>query len=143
MFSLSEYSQTYIVDSFKRKGLEEDSLDEISSGEISSVSIDTSSNISQNVSEYWDEERYLSEYNYDEQLDEDKARKLLSFGDDYRNFIDSLSESQSSIISSRVERKKRTKRFSKKKMTENGYLYDTCSDTDLEEVDNVLSDSQR
>ena len=53
--SLSEDSQTCIVDSFKRKCLEHDSLDEISSGEMSSASIENASNISQNVSEYWDE----------------------------------------------------------------------------------------
>ena len=55
-FSLSEDSQTYVVDSNKRKGkLEDDSLDEISSGEMSSASLGNSSHISQNVSEYWDE----------------------------------------------------------------------------------------
>ena len=133
-FSLSEDSQTFLVDSNKRKGkLEDDSLDEISSGEMSSASLGNSSHISQNVSEYWDEvssiepgglsqnnpflqERYLSEYNYDEQIDEDKARKLLNFGDDYRNFIDSLSESHSSISAAFVDSKKRSKRLSKKKM---------------------------
>ena len=44
-FSLSEDSQTCIVNSFKRKCLEDDSLDEISSGEMSSASIENSSNI--------------------------------------------------------------------------------------------------
>ena len=58
----------------------------------------------------------MSEYNYDEPIDEDKARKLLNFGDDYRNFIDSLSESHSSISASFVDSKKRSKRLSKKKM---------------------------
>ena len=58
-FSLSEDSQTFIVDSYKRKEkIEDDSLDEISSGEMSSASLGNSSHISQNVSEYWDEVEY-------------------------------------------------------------------------------------
>jgi len=143
-FSLSEDSQTYVVDSNKRKGkLDDDSLDEISSGEMSSASLGNSSHISQNVSEYWDEERYLSEYNYDEPIDEDKARKLLNFGDDYRNFIDSLSESQSGVSTAFVDSKKRSKRLSKKKMPDSGRFYDTCSDNDFDDVSSVLADSQR
>merc|ERR1719232_1229239 len=139
-FSLSEDSQTYVVDSNKRKGkLEDDSLDEISSGEMSSASLGNSSHISQNVSEYWDEERYLSEYNYDEPIDEDKARKLLNFGDDYRNFI----ESQSGVSTAFVDSKKRSKRLSKKKMPDSGRFYDTCSDNDFDDVSSVLADSQR
>ena len=35
------------------------------------------------------QEKYLSEHNYDEQIDVDSTYKLLNFGDDYRNFIDS------------------------------------------------------
>ena len=31
----------------------------------------------------------MSEHNYDEQIDVDSTYKLLNFGDDYRNFIDS------------------------------------------------------
>ena len=56
----------------------------------------------------------MSEYNYDEPIDEDRAKKLLSFGDDYRNFIDSLSESYSSISSLSIDRRKRSKRMRKK-----------------------------
>ena len=63
---------------------------------------------------YLFQERYLSEYNYDEPLDEDRAKNLLNFGDDYRNFIDSLSESYSSISSLSVDRRKRSKRMRKK-----------------------------
>ena len=110
-FSLSEDSLTYIVDC--RAQPEEDSLDEISSGEISSGS-ERDSHVSQNISDFWDEERYLSEYNYDEPLDEDRAKNLLNFGDDYRNFIDSLSESYSSISSISVDRRRRSKRMRKK-----------------------------
>ena len=61
------------------------------------------------------QERYLSEYNYDEELDEDRAKRLLNFGDDYRAFIDSLSESQQSLASMSLERRhKRSKRMRKK-----------------------------
>ncbi len=38
------------------------------------------------------QEKYLSEHNYEEQIDEDSTLKLLNFGDDYRKFIDSMSE---------------------------------------------------
>jgi hypothetical protein len=30
------------------------------------------------------QEKYLSEHNYDEAIDEDSTLKLLNFGDDYR-----------------------------------------------------------
>ena len=57
----------------------------------------------------------MSEYNYDEELDEDRAKRLLNFGDDYRNFIDSLSESHSSMASMSIDRRqKRSKRMRKK-----------------------------
>ena len=57
----------------------------------------------------------MSEYNYDEELDEDRAKRLLNFGDDYRAFIDSLSESQHSMASMSLERRhKRSKRMRKK-----------------------------
>ena len=111
LFSLSEDSLTYIVDCRARP--EEDSLDEISSGEISSGS-ERESHVSQNISEFWDEERYLSEYNYDEPIDEDRAKNLLNFGDDYRNYIDSLSESYSSISSLSVDRRRRSKKLRKR-----------------------------
>ena len=42
------------------------------------------------------QEKYLSEHNYDEAVDEGAASQLLSFGDDYRNFLDSLSDGFSS-----------------------------------------------
>ncbi|XP_017862134.1 PREDICTED: uncharacterized protein LOC108613287 isoform X4 [Drosophila arizonae] len=46
----------------------------------------------------WDnyQEKYNSE-NYSEGLDSDAARRLLEFGDDYRNFIDSQSDCCSSL----------------------------------------------
>ena len=63
------------------------------------------------------QERYLSEYHYDEPIDEDKERRLLNFGDDYRNFLDSLSESHSSLGGHLLDdRRKRSKRLSKKKL---------------------------
>ena len=61
------------------------------------------------------QEKYLSEHNYDEQVDEDAALKILNFGDDYRNYIDSLSDG----LSSNNEKKKQKKKFRKYKVTVN------------------------
>ena len=42
---------------------------------------------------------------------------MLNFGDDYRNFLDSLSESHSSLGGHLLDdRRKRSKRLSKKKL---------------------------
>ena len=51
-------------------------------------------------SEQWDnyQEKYMSEP-YSEGFDSDAARRLLEFGDDYRNFIDSQSDCCSSSLS--------------------------------------------
>ena len=55
-FSLSEDSLTYIVDCKPKKQVDvDDSLDEISSGEISSDSDGQASHVSHNISEYWDD----------------------------------------------------------------------------------------
>ena len=63
-FSLSEDSLTYIVDCKPKK--EDDSLDEISSGEISSESEGQASHVSsQNISDYWDEVSYFKITCYD------------------------------------------------------------------------------
>lgn len=43
------------------------------------------------------QEKYLSEHNYEEPIDEERAIRLLNFGDDYRNYIDSLSDGFSSV----------------------------------------------
>lgn len=138
--SLSEESATFVAEPCSKR--QEDSLDEISSGEMSSGG--NSSHISQHVSEFWDEERYLSEYHYDEQIDVDKERQLMNFGDDYRNFLDSLSESHSSIGGHFMdERKKKSKRLSKKKLPDSARSYDTCSDNDIDDVSNMIADSQR
>ena len=62
-------------------------------------------NSSENIPELWHpltwsitflQEDYLSERNYEEPLDEDSAYRLLNFGDDYRNYLDSLSEGPAS-----------------------------------------------
>jgi hypothetical protein len=54
------------------------------------------------LAEYWDQEKYLSEHNYDEQIDVDSTYKLLNFGDDYRNYIDSGPGSDFSDFASRL-----------------------------------------
>ena len=96
------------------------------------------------------QERYLSEYNYDEPIDEDRAKNLLNFGDDYRNFIDSLSESYSSISSLSLDRRqKRSKRLRKRTVThrpeEAGHHPDTQSEAEGEAglLGAVLGDSER
>jgi len=119
-------------------GNNDESLDDISSGEISSDSLGKS-NTSQTTSDYWDEERYLSEYNYDEQIDEDRTRKFLDFGDDYRNFIDSMSDTYSSISGSD---RKRSKRLTKRKAEKNE-PYDTYSENEKDELRDIIEDSSR
>ena len=63
----------------------------------------------------------MSEYNYDEPLDEDNAKKFLNFGDDYRNFIDSMSESQSSIKDGTIYRRIK-RRYRKKEVGSTKYV---------------------
>ena len=56
---------------------------------------------------YWDEEKYLSEHNYEELVDLESAKTLLNFGDDYRNFIESNnSEVQSPRFIEALKQKK-------------------------------------
>ncbi|CAH0561930.1 unnamed protein product [Brassicogethes aeneus] len=67
---------------------------------------------SSSLSEAWDnyQENYLSEP-YSESRDSDGARRLLNFGEDYRNFIDSPSDwSAFSDVSPVFKRKQRTPR---------------------------------
>lgn len=54
---------------------------------------------SEHIDQVWDDyqEKYLSDVAYSEGRDSDAARKLLEFGDDYRNFIDSQSDCCSSL----------------------------------------------
>ena len=56
------------------------------------------------------QENYLSEHHYEETLDSEKAKTLLNFGDDYRNFLESNnSEVQSPRISEQwMLKRKRT-----------------------------------
>ena len=96
------------------------------------------------------QERYLSEYNYDEPIDEDRAKNLLNFGDDYRNFIDSLSESYSSISSLSLDRRqKKPKRLRKRTVTHRPEEADLHPDTQSEAegeaglLGAVLGDSER
>ena len=65
------------------------------------------------------QEKYLSEHHYDEQVDEDAALRILNFGDDYRNYIDSLSDG----LSSCDDKKRTKKKFRKSKVTKlDGFL---------------------
>lgn len=66
--------------------------------ELSFTGTEDNSNLSEQIDQVWDDyqEKYLSEA-YSEGRDSDAARKLLEFGDDYRNFIDSQSDCCSSL----------------------------------------------
>lgn len=66
--------------------------------ELSFTGTEDNSNPSEHIDQVWDDyqEKYLSEA-YSEGRDSDAARKLLEFGDDYRNFIDSQSDCCSSL----------------------------------------------
>ena len=95
------------------------------------------------------QERYLSEYNYDEPIDEDRAKNLLNFGDDYRNFIDSLSESYSSISSLSLDRRQKKSKRLRKRTVMAGQHPDLHPDTQSEAegeaglLGAVLGDSER
>lgn len=58
----------------------------------------TEDNSNQSEQQVWDDyqEKYMSEA-YSEGMDSEAARKLLEFGDDYRNFLDSQSDCCSSL----------------------------------------------
>ncbi|TRY78732.1 hypothetical protein TCAL_12845, partial [Tigriopus californicus] len=49
------------------------------------------------IIEFWDQESYLSEHHYDEPRIDDSSLNMLNFGDDYRNYIDSLSEDENDL----------------------------------------------
>merc|ERR1711915_542386 len=106
------------------------------SGDLSENS-DRASNFGQNISDYWDEESYLSEYFYEEEIDNEKAHMLLNFGDDYRNFIDSLSEDQKSIQNGNQKIRKRLKKFKKHKQIDVAKYEDTCSDSEADQLSSV------
>lgn len=144
--SASEESRTLEADQFREEGenTDENSLDEISSGEMSSRDSEDRGSLQSTVgSDLWDQENYLSEYNYDEPLEEDKARKLLNFGDDYRNFIGSMSESQSSINDALTLNNRRCRKRSRKKQVIDDFSNESQSDNELEDVCNVISDSHK
>lgn len=52
----------------------------------------------------------MSEHHYDEPIDEISTYRLLNFGDDYRKFIDSLSDNPNSGDEKRKSKKNRRTR---------------------------------
>ncbi|XP_066591099.1 klarsicht protein isoform X2 [Prorops nasuta] len=87
----------------------------------------------------WDnyQEKYMSE-TYSEAADVETARRLLEFGDDYRNFLDSQSDCASSmgvIPASSPQMPKNKKRHEVIDTTED-------SDSDVDNLRNVLDKSQ-
>jgi len=67
---------------------------------------------------------------------------ILNFGDDYRVFIDSLSDS-SSCSRKVVNKTKKYRRKSKKKEVGKGYPYESQSDRECEVACKLISDSQK
>ncbi|KAL1138935.1 hypothetical protein AAG570_008997 [Ranatra chinensis] len=61
----------------------------------------------------WDnfQEKYMSEAYSEEAADSEAARKLLDFGDDYRNFLDSQSDCASSLGRPPLHRRKKAPPF--------------------------------
>jgi hypothetical protein len=88
------------------------------------------------LSDYWDQEKYLSEHNYEEQIDEASTIRLLNFGDDYRNFIDSLSDGLSDSTARRVKRRNRK---TKNVRTEEP---ESLSEGEFKEVDSIFYKSE-
>lgn len=95
------------------------------------------------ISEYWDQEKLLSERTYYEPIDEEKAKKLINFGDDYSKYIDSMSESDSSILESLSQNAKKVPRRKRKKQVENEVIDESQSESELEDICNVISDSHK
>jgi len=90
------------------------------------------------VSDFWDQEVYLSEHNYDEALDMETAKTILNFGDDYRNFIESNSEVQSPRFEA-LEKKKKNSR-SKLELERNRLREDSNSEEECADVFTVIND---
>jgi len=71
-----------------------------------------------------------------------RVENVLSFGDDYRNFIESLSDSSVSVRLSK-KRNKKFKRKGRKSQDHTKFLNETNSDVELEETCLLVSDSQK
>ncbi|PSN46910.1 hypothetical protein C0J52_15277 [Blattella germanica] len=87
----------------------------------------------------WDnyQEKYMSEP-YSEELAEEAARRLLEFGDDYRNFIDSQSDCASSLSANHATSPIRRRRTTV--IPGDSSVLD--SDSDLEEIRHVIHQSR-
>ncbi|XP_065202336.1 klarsicht protein [Planococcus citri] len=85
----------------------------------------------------WDsyQEKYMSEAYSEEPVDPDQVKKLLEFGDDYRNFIDSQSDCASSL----TRRSHNALGYNKHLACDESSAPD--SDSDLEDVYNFLKRS--
>jgi len=93
------------------------------------------------VSDFWDQETYLSEHNYDEALDVETAKNILNFGDDYRNFIESNSEVKSPRF---LELAKKKRSIRNRLENERGKLIDDSnSEEDLADTFKVIYDLKK
>jgi len=120
-----------------------DTLNNNTEANILSESCEIAINLGQNISDYWDEESYLSEYFYEEEIDDEKTHKLLNFGDDYRNFIDSLSEDQRSVTNLEPKRRKRLKKTRNQQEAAGKRYEDTCSENEGESLSSVILESEK
>lgn len=110
----------------------------------------TSEEHSSSFSEAWDnyQDKYLSE-SYSECVDTEAARRLLDFGEDYRNYIDSQSDCCSSLSNFGTNLDVGNKKFLKNLIANSpdyirksidDYSFDNSEDTDLDCRRKIRSD---
>jgi len=107
------------------------SIDDITSDEYSSVSSELKG------------KHFKSEENMNKMsaVKSDKCTEILNFGDDYRQFINSLSDS--SVTDKIRNKSKKIKRRTRKREIREEFPYESQSDVELEEAFMLLTDSQK
>lgn len=110
------------------------SLDDITSDEFSSISSDIKGN------QFKSEEK-LNHISESRVKNSQPYSEILNFGDDYRQFINSLSDS--SVTSKTAIKSKKIKRKTRKREMRDEFPYESQSEVEFEEAFKLLSDSQR
>jgi len=110
------------------------SLDDIASDEYSSVS-------SELRGKQFKSEENLNKISETLAKSSDPYSEILHFGDDYRQFINSLSDS--SVTNKTAIKSKKIKRKTRKREVREEFPYESQSEVELEEAFMLLSDSQR
>ena len=88
----------------------------------------------------WQEYKYLSEP-YSEDIDQEAARRLLDFGDDYRKYIDSDGASSFLGVPLRGRRSPHHRKH-RTNMNHQSPPRDLDSDSDLEDLHHVIDESR-